>query len=97
MCVLFCFSCLLVFLGSEGQGEAEDCHSLPGQVQTHRRPVLPSVHPRQSGEQASYAKQTEREREWGGDEELISEHMQANNVDVFSTCVIDWLNQSWSL
>ena len=73
-------------MGSDGQEEAEDCHSLPGQVQTNRGPVLQSVHPRQSGEQASYAKQIEGEREWGG-EELISENMQANNVNVFSTCV----------
>lgn len=49
-------------MGIEDQEKAEDGASLSGQVQANRWPVLPPVHPGQSGECAAQRPETVRER-----------------------------------
>lgn len=49
-------------MGIEDQEKAEDGGSLSGQIQTSCWPVLPPVHPRQSGECAAWRPETFRER-----------------------------------
>ncbi len=49
-------------MGIGDREKAEDGASLSGQVQTNRWPVLPPLHPGQSGEHVAQRPQTVRER-----------------------------------